>query len=120
MCKKKLQKIMIEVVEIYRDLLAREMRGPSDSEGAMRRLQSKFGLDYAHQWALRYRAPKKIAADLFQSIKQAHISMLEQSVKRDLSLLQIEIAKGVADADTENLVADAKALLVEFQKRKIT
>lgn len=118
MLKKILRDAMTDTTTLYRDMLAREMRGPSDSEGAMHRLQVKFGLDYWQQWALRYRSPKRIAYDLVHKIQSAHMAMLEQSVRRDLSLLQIELAKGTADADIESLVAEAENILAKIAKKK--
>ena len=118
MLKKNLQDHMTDVTATYRDMLAREMRGPSDSEGAMHRLQSKFGLDYWTQWSLRYRAPKRVAHDVAVLVKQAHTKMLEQSVKRDLGLLEIEMMKGTSDADLEGLMAEAESLLAKIEAAK--
>ncbi len=118
MLKKNLQNAMTDVTAMYRDMLAREMRGPSDCEGAMHRIQAKFGLDYWQQWALRYRSPKRVAVDLVNTIKQAHFKMLEQSVRRDLSLLQIELAKGADDDDLKSLVAEAEAILAKIESKR--
>jgi len=118
MLKKKLQVSMPDVIRTYKDLLAREMRGPSDSEGAMHRLQTKYGLDYWTQWALRYRSPKRIAHDVVLLVEAAHLRMVEQSVKRDLEYLKTEIAKGADDADVGSLVAQAENLLAQIAKKR--
>jgi hypothetical protein len=118
MCKKNLQSGMTDISQTYRDLLAREMRGPADCEGAMHRLQTKFGLDYWAQWSLKYRSPKKIAHDVVVRIQQAHTKMLEQSVRRDLSLLEKEVLKGAADADVARLVTEARGLLDKIEATK--
>ena len=118
MRKMNLQKIMPDVIRTYKDLLAREMRGPSDSEGAMHRLQAKFGLDYWTQWALRYRSPRRIAHDVVLLVEAAHLRMIEQSVRRDLVYLKTEIARGGADADVGSLVAQAESLLAKIATKK--
>lgn len=120
MCKKNLQFLkMTDASATYRDLVSREMRGPSDGEGAMRRLQTKFGIDYWQGWALRYRPPKKIAGELIARVEMALAVTLEQSVKRDLASLKIINARGQSDADFESLTAQAENLLAEIAALKI-
>ena len=109
---------MVDVSGAYRELLAREMKGPADCEGAMHRLQSKYGIDYWTGWGIKYRPPKTIAHDTVRKIQSAYFSMLEQSVRRDLLKLEIEIARGNADADAENLVVEAQNLLAKIAERK--
>ena len=109
---------MTEAVATYRNLLAREMCGPSDSEQAMHRIQAKYGIDYWTQWGLRYRAPKRVSADLVDRVRQAYLATLEQSVRRDIARLEIEIAKGAPDAAFTDLVAEAQGLLARIQTRR--
>lgn len=109
---------MTDATMIYRELLAREMRGPADREAAMHRLQARYGLDFWTQWGLRYRPPKRVTADLMSRIRGAYLSMLEQSVRRDVETLKIEAAKGTDDADLQGLAAQAENLLAEIEAAK--
>lgn len=118
MLKKNLQ-AMSEAITTYRDLLAREMRGPSDSESAMHRIQAKYGIDYWTQWGLRFRPPKKVSADLIERVRQAYLATLEQSVRRDIARLEIEAAKGADDAAFKDLVAEAQGVLAKIQERRM-
>lgn len=103
--------------EAHRHLLAREMRGPGDTEAAMHRLQAKYGLDYWKQWMARY---KRVASPEFiEQLRQAYLSTLERSVRRDLESLKGEEAKsGGNDADLGNLVAEAEALLAKIKRKR--
>lgn len=109
---------MVDVSGAYRELLAREMTGPADCEGAMHRLQSKYGIDYWVGWCLKYRPPKSVAHETVRKIQAAYFAMLEQSVRRDLLKLEIEIARGDADAGAESLVVEAQKLLAKIAERK--
>jgi hypothetical protein len=45
-------------------LILQESRGPGDTENAMRRVAARYGVDFRALWALRYRPPKRIFADM--------------------------------------------------------
>lgn len=108
---------MSDVASTYKDLLAREMRGPSDTEAAMHRIQTKWGIDYWAQWSLRYRQPKRLAADLVERVRQASLSSLEQSIRRDIERLKIEAALG--DADFADLIVEAESLLAKIAAKRV-
>lgn len=110
---------MEAVYKMHRDLLAREMRGPGDTEAAMYRLQAKYGLDYWKQWMARYK--RSASGDFIEQLRQAYLSALERSVRRDLESLKIEEAKGgTRDADLASLVIEAETLLEKIQKRRVS
>lgn len=111
--------LRMEVITAYRDLLSREMKGPADAEGAMHRIQSKYGLDYWVQWGLRFRPPKKITTDLSERVRQAYLAAIESSVRKDLARLQIEIARDGDDAALESLVSEAQDLLARIAQKKV-
>ncbi len=100
----------------HQSILARLMEGPSDSEGAMRRAETAFGLGYWSQWNLRHKRRASLA--FMWRVHDVYLSILEKSVKRDLAYLEIEIAKGNADASTENLILEAENLLQKIAARK--
>jgi hypothetical protein len=118
MCKKNLQVDMTNAVEIYRDMLAREMRGPSDTEAAMWRLQARHGIEYGWQWAWRFRPPKATRPEVMSVLRTAYLNMIEASVRRDVARLEIEIAKGSSNAVDESLLAEAKDLLARIAQRR--
>jgi hypothetical protein len=107
------------VIMMHRELLRRETRGPGDTEGAMRRLEARYGLDYWTQWGIRYRPPTEIRdRSLIERIRQAYLDALQRSVRRDLEAFKAEEAKGKADADLESLMAESEALLARIAARK--
>lgn len=118
MCKNKLQPYMTVATDIYRELLAREMRGPSDTEAAMYRLQTKHGLDYWCQWAWRYRPTKFTRPETFSKLRNAYLLTLEQSVRRDIARLETEAALGASDVVDKNLMAEAKNLLARIAQKR--
>jgi len=109
---------MTDISSEYRALLAREMRGSVDTESAMHRIQTKYGLDYWQQWSLKYRQPKKLAGELIARVHAAYVSTVEQSVRRDVEYLKTEIARGRADAGIKSLMAEAESLLAKIQEAR--
>ncbi len=96
-------------------IITKLMTGPGDSEGAMHRADRMFGLPYWQQFRLRYR---RAATPAFvERVRQAYLTLLEQSVRRDLQCLQTEQAKGNTDADIEGLVLEAEDLLARIKSR---
>ena len=69
-------------------MVSREMRGSGDTENAMRRLEALRGIPYATLWALRYRRPKSIAADIYARIVAAY----DHECDRQQQLLEHERA----------------------------
>lgn len=105
-------------IELHREIVAREARGPGDVENAMRRLEAKYGLDFWSQWVCRYR--RKTTNDFATKIQMVWVDLLGRSVKRDLEALRIEEAKGRKNAETElaDLVSEAEALLARIAAKK--
>lgn len=104
--------------QMHRDLLAREMRGPGDTEAAMYRLQAKYGLDYWKQWMARYK--RSASSEFIEQLRQAYLSTLERSVRRDLEALKIEKAKDLGDVGLADLIAEAETLLAKIQRKKVS
>lgn len=107
-------------VSIARDqhhsLITRLMTGPGDSEGAMHRAERMFGLPYWAQFRLRYR---RAASPAFvQRVRQAYLSTLEQSVRRDLESLKTQQAAGAGDnASIQDLIVEAENLLARLSSK---
>lgn len=106
-------------VSIARDqhhsLITRLMTGPGDSEGAMHRAERMFGLPYWSQFRLRYR---RAASPAFvQRVRQAYLSTLEQSVRRDLESLKTQQSAGNNNASVQSLIVEAENLLARISSK---
>ena len=100
----------------HQGIVQRLMTGPGDSEGAMRRAESRFGLGYWSQWNLRYK--RKASAGFMAKISQAHFDLIEKSVRRDIQQLEnLGAASNAANTETDlsSLVAEAEALLARIK-----
>ncbi len=100
-----------------RRMVELETKGSGDTEGAMRRLEARFGLPYWSLWHLRGRRAKTVDADLFSRIRGAYLQYCEQQI----STLQHELAVEKAvdpDDDLERLEAEAQELAAKIAERK--
>lgn len=61
-----------------RVMVAREMRGPGDTEAAMRRIEARYGVPYSLQWSLRYRPPKDILVGAWLRLSAAYQAECER------------------------------------------
>lgn len=64
------------------DLLRWETRGPGDTDNAMRRISTRHGIEYNSLWSLRYRAPKRIWADVLTALREAHAKECERQRRK--------------------------------------
>jgi hypothetical protein len=64
-----------------------ESRGPGDTDNALRRVARQSGVQYGAVWSLRYRAPKRIWADVYVALSTAY----ETARQRQLQALQNDI-----------------------------
>ena len=90
-------------------LLRWESRGPGDTDNALRRIARRHGINYSALWSLRYRAPKRIWADVLSSILVAY----ETERLRQLRKLEndAEETARLAPGIDLNSVAKARAIL---------
>ena len=93
----------------HHTVITRLMTGPGDSEAAMHRAEHQFGLPYWAQFNLRYK--KRATPSFVERVRQAYLSVLEQSVKRDLEKLKTAKTLGTDDARIEGLISEAENLL---------
>jgi len=99
----------------HHTLITKLMTGPGDSEGAMHRAERMFGLPYWAQFRLRYR---RAASPAFvERVRQAYLSTLEQSVRRDLESLRTQQAAGNGDASLSDLIVEAENLLAKLSSK---
>jgi len=88
-----------------RELTRREARGPGDIEGAWRRLQQRYGVPLRTFWALRYRPPKTIAADIYLRLCAAYQAECERQMRKLRH--ELETTKAIAGPDHAAVVAAA-------------
>lgn len=98
-----------EAASWSRDLTRMKVRGPGDTENAMRLVEREYGIDYWVQWRLRYRRRelKDIGVSVYMALKAAYQAECERQIRK----LQNEIA----NSDPRD-VAQAQAFLEEIEK----
>lgn len=104
----------VDTAADYVERLVGREAGGGDIDDAMRRIEAKIGVNYWTLWALRYRRPKTIAADLFSQIRGAYLALCEREVAKLTHELAVEKAKGAAD-DLEDLVSEAEGLVAKLK-----
>jgi hypothetical protein len=77
-----------------RELTRREQRGPGDIEAAWVRLQRRYGVPLRTFWALRYRKPKTICADIYLRLRGAYQAECERQMRKLAD--ELEITRKVA------------------------
>jgi hypothetical protein len=70
-----------DAAQKVRWLQHREMRGPGDLEGAMHRIEARYGIPYGAQWALRYRKPRDILVSVYAAVIAAHEAEHDRQVR---------------------------------------
>lgn len=94
-CLRVSQMVTAEVMQakaLASDMLRWETRGPGDTDNAMRRIARRHGIEYGQLWSLRYRAPKRIWADVLTKIALAYEAERNrqlQALKHDTELTEI-------------------------------
>lgn len=109
---KKMTDLSVERAAGWADLLVRrEHRGPGDTIDAARlRASRKYKVPERLLWALRYRRPKRIWADLYLSLEAAVAAEIESQEARLAH--EIELTRAVAHTTTaRTLIDEAEALL---------
>ncbi len=97
-------------------LVRREHRGPGDTIDAARaRAARKHKVPEQALWALRYRKPKRIWADLYKKLELAVAAEIESQEARLAHELEIHRATLATTASGRALVDEAEALLGSTQ-----
>lgn len=84
-CLRDLQMVTAEVLEAKdraSELLRWESRGPGDTDNALRRIAQRHGIEYGALWSLRYRAPKRIWADVANAIAAAYENERQRQMRK--------------------------------------
>lgn len=100
-----------------RRMVEKETRGWGDMEGALQRIEARYGLPFWSLDRIRTGRAKTIEAGLFARIRSAYVDMCE----RQVSILKHEIAIEKAlneDASIEDLEREASALADRIAKAK--
>ena len=102
--------------EYVRRMVARESRGPGDTEGAMRRLEQRYGLGFWQLSHIRGGRAKTIEVGLYSRIRSAYLDYCE----RQISLLEHEIAieKAAGSDDLEDLEREAEELAARIAAKR--
>ncbi len=77
--------------EWAQELIRRESRGPGDLDGAMRRLEARYGIPATTFWRLRHGRVKEIFASTYVRLQAAYIAECERQTR--ILKTQAEIAK---------------------------
>lgn len=95
-----------------KDLTRMKVRGPGDTENAMRQIEREYGIDYGFLWSLRYRRDRlrKISRSVFDKIEAAYRAECHRQMRKLQH--EITITEAVAGPDS-NAVRAAKALVGE-------
>lgn len=89
-------------------LIQLESRGPGDTNNAMRRISRRHGIEYNAIWSLRYRAPKRIWADVYNQVRAAYQSECERQLRKLTH--ELETAKA-SSCPRSDLVVQVQALV---------
>ena len=103
--------------EYVRRMVARESKGPGDTEGAMARLEAKYGIGFWQLSHLRGGRAKTVEIGLFARIRAAYLDYCESQIR----VLEHEIAveKAIYEDDSlEDLEREAAALSSRIEAAK--
>mgnify|MGYP003542902210 CR=1 FL=1 len=103
--------------EYVRRMVARESRGPGDTEGAMARLEARYGIGFWQLSHLRGGRAKPVDIRLFARIRAAYLDYCEKQIR----LLQHEIAveKAINEDDSlEDLEREAEELVARVAAKR--
>lgn len=94
-----------------------EARCAGDTEGALRRLEARYGIPYWTMVHLKRHAAKTVAADMFQRIRSAYLDICERQVRRMSEEIAILKAANTDDS-IEDLAAEATRLAAQVAAAK--
>lgn len=111
---------VVDEAASWADLLVRrEHRGPGDTIDAARsRAARKHKLPERTLWALRYRKPKRIWADLYKRLELAVEAEIESQEARLAHELALAKALPTTEART-SLIAETEALLGQAPRAEV-
>jgi hypothetical protein len=102
--------------DMVRTMVQRESRGPGDLDGAMTRIEQRYGIPFWSMWHLRKGKAKTVEASLLARIRAAYLDMCQRQAARLLHEIEVEAA---ADNDTDQDLADRlRALASEIETKR--
>lgn len=103
----------LAATELTRKLVAREMRGPSDTGPALCRLESKYGLPFWTMEHLRKGRAKTVDALLFARLRAAYLDHCRRQIAALQHELELERASG--DDRNQDLLAETETLMAKLE-----
>lgn len=100
-----------------RQMVQREMKSAGDTEGALARLEQKYGISFWQLSHLRKGNAKTIETGLFQRIRGAYLDYCERQIAHLTHELAIEKALN-ADDSLEDLEREARHLASKIAAAK--
>lgn len=115
--KDEVQPMTTEAASDYaRELVQMEARGPGDTEGALFRLEQRYGIGPNQLLHLRAGRAKSCDVSLFAKLRLAYLDMCASKARALLHKIAIEEATG---DDTNSDLADRlRALAAEIDRKK--
>jgi len=110
----------IEAASDYaREIVQLEARGPGDTEGALYRLQQKYGISVNQLMHLRAGRAKSCDISLFARLRLAYLDLCRSKAMNLLHKIETEEAKG--DVSNQDIGGKLRTLVEEIdgQKRAI-
>lgn len=107
----------VDASQFVRRMVQRESRGPGDIEGAMQRLEARYGIGFWQLAHLRSGRAKTVDVSLYARIRGAYLDYCQRLV----SNLQheIEVQGALCTDDTlEDLEIEARALAEKIARAK--
>ena len=93
------------------DLVMAEASHGRDINGAMRRVEAKWGVSHGALWSLRYRKPKDILMGTYNGLKTAWL----EHKQRQFNLLKAELETAKAAGISGSAIDAAEALVRETE-----
>lgn len=102
--------------DLVRTMVQRESRGPGDLDGAMSRIEQRYGIPFWSLWHLRKGKAKSVEASLLARIRAAYLDMCHRQASNLLHEIEMEAA---ADHDVDQDLADRlRAIAAEIEAKR--
>jgi hypothetical protein len=115
--KDEVQPMTIEAASDYaREIVQLEARGPGDTEGALYRLQQKYGISINQLMHLRAGRAKSCDISLFARLRLAYLDLCRSKALTLLHKIEIEEAKG--DDSNQDIGGELKTLVAKIDGQR--
>lgn len=103
-------------IKFVKKMVAKEVRGPGDTEAAMTRLEQRYGIGFWQLSHLRKGNAKTVESSLYARIRAAYLHYCSTLAQELVEEIESEAAAG--DDTLADLEAEAAALVEKIQARK--